>query len=153
VRSKGNEMSGRRDRIAFLVVVVLTAAAVVACSPGGAVEEEVGASGVQLITAEDLHSMLDDKDFTLINVHIPFEGEIPGTDVHIPYDEIEDHTDLLPSDKAAKIVLYCRSGSMSASASETLTEMGYTNLYDVPGGIRAWQAAGYEVLDTPSAAR
>ena len=117
------------------------------CAPATAVPEGPAASNPALITAEELNTMLEDKDFTFINVHIPYEGEIPGTDAHIPYDEIEDYADQLPQDKDAKIVLYCRSGPMSATATKTLVEMGYTNVIDVEGGMKAWKAAGYELLD------
>lgn len=108
-------------------------------------------SNPRMITVGELHTMLQNKDFTLINVHIPYEGEIPGTNTHIPYNEIDRYTDELPQDKSAKIVLYCRSGSMSATASQTLVEMGYTNVIDVQGGMKAWQAAGYELLKSSQA--
>jgi rhodanese-related sulfurtransferase len=104
------------------------------------------ATGAQVVSIEELHTMLETDDFLLVNVHIPFEGDIPGTDVSIPYNDIESHADLLPDDKDAKIVLYCRSGGMSKAAQETLAGMGYTNVYDVPGGLIEWKAAGYELL-------
>ncbi|MBU0492127.1 MAG: hypothetical protein KKA73_23050 [Chloroflexi bacterium] len=104
------------------------------------------ATAPRLISVEELRTMLQNKDFALINVHIPYEGEIPGTDANIPYNELEKYVDQLPQDKDARIVVYCRSGSMSATASQTLTQMGYTNVMDVQGGMVAWQAAGYGLL-------
>jgi rhodanese-related sulfurtransferase len=134
---------------AYTALLVLALLVIAGCAPATATPEGSAGSSPTLITVEELNTMLKDKDFTLINVHIPYEGEIPSTDVHIPYNEIEKYTAQLPQDKDAKIVLYCRSGSMSATASETLAEMGYTNVTDVEGGMRAWEAAGYELLDNP----
>jgi rhodanese-related sulfurtransferase len=99
------------------------------------------------INAAQLNEMLQEKDFALINVHIPYEGELPQTDDFIPYNEIEANADRLPADKGAKIVVYCRSGSMSAIAAQTLVDMGYSNVYNLTAGMREWQAAGYELLD------
>lgn len=99
------------------------------------------------VNADELNAMLKNKDFVFINVHIPFAGNIDGTDLSIAYDQITDPGNLaqLPVDKNAKIVLYCRSGRMSAIAAEALIKQGYTNILDLAGGMVAWEEAGYEL--------
>ena len=94
------------------------------------------------VSATQLKAMLDKKDFTFVNVHIPYEGEIAKTDAFVPYNEIEKNLDKLPADRNAKIVLYCRSGRMSAIAAETLVRLGYTNVWNMEGGMIAWEALG-----------
>lgn len=94
------------------------------------------------ISVSELQTMMESKDFVLINTHIPEEGDIVGTDAFVPFNEIEANLGLLPEDKDAKIVLYCRSGNMSTSAAEELVAMGYTNVYELDGGFNAWRAEG-----------
>lgn len=99
------------------------------------------------VEADELNVMLKNKDFVFINVHIPFEGNIADTDLSIPYNEITSPVNLaqLPSDKDAKIVLYCRSGRMSAIAAEALVKLGYTNIWNLDGGMVKWEQAGFEI--------
>lgn len=88
-----------------------------------------------------LSAMLADKDFFLVNVHVPSEGELPKTDALIPFDRIESRLDDLPG-KQDRIVLYCRTGRMSKIALESLAEAGYSNLFQLEGGFEAWRTAG-----------
>jgi rhodanese-related sulfurtransferase len=80
-----------------------------------------------------------------VNVHIPYEGEIAPTDAFIPFDQIGDHLDALPADKAAAIVLYCKSGRMSEIAANALVNLGYTGVSHLEGGMIEWQNAGHTV--------
>ena len=133
-------------KITESMLVVVTGLFFIIYSPNPSAKK----SGVHNISVEQLKKLMENKNFTLINVHIPYAGEIPGTDLFIPFNEIEKEKSKLPADKDSKIVLYCRSGNMSAVASKTLVAMGYTSVYDVTGGMRAWKPAGYQLLDKPS---
>ena len=112
---------------------------------GQIVPVEGGAQYTDIIPQE-LAAMLEDKDFFFVNVHVPYEGELPNTDAFIPFDQIADSIDEFPEDSNSKIVLYCRSGSMSSTAARELVRLGYTNIYNLDGGFRAWSAAGYEFI-------
>jgi rhodanese-related sulfurtransferase len=99
------------------------------------------------VSAEGLASMLESKDFPLINVHIPYAGEIEGTDDFIPFDQIEQNIDKLPAEKDAKMVIYCRSGSMSGISARTLVQLGYTDVWNLDGGMIAWEASGRPLIN------
>lgn len=108
----------------------------------------VQASGGQWvnITPEKLATMLKQKDFTLLNVKIPYSGEIAGTDLYIPYTDVEARAADLPPAKSAKIVVYCRSGHESAIAAQSLIDLGYTNIDNLDGGMTAWTASGGQLV-------
>lgn len=90
--------------------------------------------------------MLQSKDFTLINVKTPYIGEIDGTDLFIPYDQLTARASELPRAKNARILVYCRSGAESAVAAQTLLDLGYTNLWNLDGGMNAWQTSGRTLI-------
>jgi phage shock protein E len=93
-----------------------------------------------------LETLLKNKNFPLINVHIPYEGELASTDAFIPFDQIDANLGKLPADKNARVVLYCRSGHMSDIAARDLVKKGYTDVWNLDGGMIAWEAAGKAVL-------
>ena len=67
----------------------------------------------------------------------------------IPYNEIDKNLDKFPQDKSARIVLYCRSGRMSAIAAETIVKLGYTDVWNLKEGMREWEQKGYTLLNKP----
>jgi len=139
----------RSKMVSMLIVILLLAACNGTATNQPAVEvvgKQVSVDGGSYtdVSVAELQTMLANKDFTFVNVHIPFEGDIAGTDLSIPYDQIAQNLDKL-QDKNAKIVLYCRSGRMSAIAAETLVGLGYTNIWNLDGGMVDWEQAGYTI--------
>lgn len=139
----------------FLAPLTLTILLMASCGPATTPTPSASANIFNLpknaqgyidISVEQLKLALANKDFTMINVHIPYEGELPQTDAFIPYNEVEANLSQLPVDKNARIILYCRSGRMSTEAAPILVKMGYTNVVEVDGGMQAWQAAGNELI-------
>jgi rhodanese-related sulfurtransferase len=98
------------------------------------------------VTPAQVKQMLATKDFFLVNVHVPYAGELSQTDAFIPYTDIEQNLAKLPADKNAKLLLYCSSGHMSGIAANTLVKLGYTNVWNLEGGMAAWQSAGYTLI-------
>ena len=97
------------------------------------------------ISPSELSTMLEDKNFIFINVHISFAGNIPETDLSISFDQIEQTLSQVPVDKDAKIVTYCRSGRMSQIAAVKLVSLGYINVWVLQGGMDDWEQSGYPI--------
>ena len=64
-------------------------------------------------------------------------GHIPGA-VLLPVGTIDETTaaEVIP-EKDSTVLVYCRSGNRSKTASSTLAELGYSNIYEF-GGINTW---------------
>lgn len=126
-----------------IVLIVLAGFVLAACGVARP-EYARNEAGVYQMTAEQLAQAQERDDFVLVNVHVPYEGDIPGTDLSLLYSDVTQHLDQLPG-KDQMIVLYCLSGGMSEYASRELAALGYTQVYDVVGGMKAWEAAGYSL--------
>lgn len=96
-----------------------------------------------MITAPELNNLMQDEDIFLVDVHTPQQRHIKGTDLFIPYNEIEENKNKLPADKNTPIYVYCEGGPMGNAAARSLHELGYSNLYNLEGGANAWRKAGF----------
>lgn len=134
----------------FLVLMLLPARAAAQEPSEPTVGERVAVPGGAYwsISVDELQRMLAAEEKPLlVNTHIPFQGDIQGTDVSIAFNEIAEHLDLLPDDKDAPVVLYCRGGPMSVRAATTLAGLGYTRIYSLNGGFNAWSRAGLPMVN------
>jgi len=99
---------------------------------------------LQSINSAKLNEVMQNEDIFLVDVHTPKQAHIKGTDLFIPYYEVEKYKDQLPKDKSTAIYLYCQGGPMAISAASTLHDLGYNNLFNLEGGSDAWRRAGFK---------
>ena len=97
-------------------------------------------SSYEQITQEAAKEMMDTEEVIILDVREQDEydsGHIPGA-VLLPVGTIDEDTaaEVIP-EKDATVLVYCRSGNRSKTASETLTGLGDTNIYEF-GGINTW---------------
>ena len=94
----------------------------------------------QQITQEDAKEMMDTQEVIILDAREQAEydsGHIPGA-VLLPVGTIDETTaaEVIP-EKDSTVLVYCRSGNRSKTASSTLAVLGYTNIYEF-GGINTW---------------
>ena len=91
------------------------------------------------ISVTELKSMIDNKeDFQLIDVREQHEFDMVNIGgLHIPMGDILFNTEQIEKNK--KVIVHCRSGARSGSVIQALeSEHGFTNLYNLKGGILAY---------------
>ena len=94
----------------------------------------------QQITQEEAKEMMDAQKVIILDVREQDEyasGHIPGA-VLLPVGSIDETTaaQVIP-EKDSTVLVYCRSGNRSKTASTVLADLGYTNIYEF-GGINTW---------------
>ena len=96
--------------------------------------------------AIDKAPSLREKGFILVDVRSVEEhdtGAIPGTDLNIEFREMAKRHKEIGAGLNDHIVVYCQSGKRSNIAADTLTELGYKNVYNIRGSVNAWLQAGF----------
>lgn len=130
------EMSAMKK--VLIMGMMLTLFVLAGCARGTA-----EAATYKNMSVGELNGKMEEGGFFLVDVHIPEQRHIKGTDLFVSYLDVKKNADKFPANKSETIVVYCRSGNMSVDASLDLIDMGYTDVYNIPGGINAWKAAGY----------
>jgi rhodanese-related sulfurtransferase len=71
-------------------------------------------------------------------------GHIPGA-VHIDFYSSDFKKQIAKLDKSKTYLVHCASGGRSAKACSQMEKLNFTNLYNLKGGMRAWEKAGKPV--------
>lgn len=113
----------RMDRVHRLLCSVTVAALLVAGCAADTPEAAAPTSpvtSVRQVGPQAFAAEIASGDRFVVNVHTPDEGRIDGTDADIRFNQLEERTAELPQDRAAPVAVYCRTGTMSETAIDTL---------------------------------
>ena len=94
----------------------------------------------QQITQEEAKEMMDTQEVIILDVREQNEydsGHIPGAVLLSVGTIDEDTAAAVIPEQDSTVLVYCRSGNRSKTASSALAELGYTNIYEF-GGINTW---------------
>lgn len=111
-------------------------------SPAGA----AASTGIRVVSPEEAAAIAADPpaDLVVLDVRTPdefAEGRLTDA-VLIDFYEPDFAERLAELDRDVPYVLYCRSGNRSGQVRAVMTELGFTDVADVDGGVLAWAQAG-----------
>ena len=92
------------------------------------------------VSVTELQQMRDNHEpHQLIDVREPYEFDIANLGGElIPLAQVPDNLDKISRDQ--KVIVHCRSGARSGRIVQYLEQQGYTEVYNLKGGILAWSA-------------
>ena len=141
VTAEGRRVPGTAVAIAFGIFVLVVLYFTLGMPGMDHSAPPANPEGYELAAPAAFAELVADPAAFVVNVHVPFEGEIDGTDEHIASDRLATSGDL-PDERDSSILLYCKTGSMSADAADSLVAAGYTNVTVLRGGMDAWRTDG-----------
>src|SRR6195256_3855787 len=104
----------------------------------------------EVTVAETRARLVADANVRLIDVREDHEWDAAhaaGAE-HLGKGIMERDIEAAAPDKASELILYCGGGYRSALVADVLQQMGYTNVYSMAGGWKAWKDAGAPVEES-----
>lgn len=125
------------NKIAFSIVMVI---ALFSCQTNTAQDGSIA----ETVSTTDFINLMEAKtNLQLLDVRTPGEfnnGHIKNAE-NIDINDRKFEVEAASLDKSKPTFVYCKSGGRSANAMATLANMGFTEIYNLKGGIMAWEAA------------
>ncbi|MBT5230022.1 MAG: rhodanese-like domain-containing protein [Methylococcales bacterium] len=118
--------------VAFVIIVLL-------------IQDVLGASinGIKNLNPVAATGLINHEEAVVLDVREASEfstGHILNA-IHIPFSKLNDQLSKLEKHKDAHIIISCRTGARSGSACKVLKKLGYEKLYNLQGGVVAWEGA------------
>lgn len=101
-------------------------------------------SDLPSVTPKEASAMFSEKNAIIVDVREDSEWKeqhIAGA-IHIPLVQVASRLSELAQYKDTNVVVQCRSGKRSAKAASTLQDAGFNKVYNLTGGIIAWDKDG-----------
>lgn len=134
----------------YLFVLAITSATFLTTACGNAQDspQSQSKSTIENVNADEFEKGVNNSDVTLLDVRTAQEvsgGHIEGA---INYDFYGAGFDeqLKTLDKEKAVYVYCRSGGRSSKTADKLKDLGFTQVYNLEGGIGAWVNSGKKVV-------
>ena len=135
-----------------IIAATLSAAVLLgACGSGTATVDAPATQSIELINAGEANQLVADNsgsgDFVILDIRTPDEfdsGRITGS-INLDFYESNFASELDKLDKDKTYFVYCNSGNRSGSAMGTMRDLGFTDVYDLDGGIQAWYSSGFDI--------
>jgi len=106
-------------------------------------------AGIRECRPEEVKRRFDQgADFHFIDVredHEFVQGYAKGA-IHLGRGILERDIETMVPDRNAEIILYCGGGYRSALSAASLQEMGYSRVWSMAGGIKAWRKSGFDMM-------
>ncbi|ADJ26302.1 Rhodanese domain protein [Dehalogenimonas lykanthroporepellens BL-DC-9] len=133
-----------------LLITLATILAMIplACSSEPAVEGQIILDLSPAEARTMIQENLGQTDFVLLDVRTPSEfaaGHIEGA-VLLDFNSGNFQAEAEKLDKNKRYLVYCRTSNRSGQAVNLMKNLGFMEVYDLDGGIVAWEAAGYPVV-------
>ena len=111
------------------------------------IDDSAGGASFGLVTPQTALELAGRDDVTVIDVRTPeefAEGHIEGA-TNIDFYSPTFGNDIMTLDAGQEYAVYCRSGNRSASTTAFMSENGFDSIYELQGGIVAWESAGLPI--------
>lgn len=133
------------------ILMALLLPVLVACGSDAPADEAVtpgGDSEVVRMSATEFEEAADRPGVVVLDVRTPeefAEGHLPGA-VNLDVSDPGFAEGLDELDRDATYAVYCRTGSRSLAAAQAMREAGFDDVFDLEGGIEAWQTHGGRIV-------
>jgi rhodanese-related sulfurtransferase len=103
-----------------------------------------GSSAVEKLGIEEFAAKAAEPNIVVLDVRTPGEfaqGHLANA-INIDFESGYFEQEIAKLDKNATYAVYCRSGNRSGQAVKVMADLGFTDMYDMDGGVIDWAAAG-----------